>query len=145
MVKDEFGEGIPVAWLITNHEDVWALDPFFASLKERVGDIAVTDFMSDDAEAFYNSWTRNFPQPKRRLICSWHIDKNLRRNILRTVKYAENQISVYQCVKVLQTEVDEVEFRNRLQEFCALAEERYPFVFNATKSMGILLSQINCC
>ena len=126
LVKDEFGEGVPVAWLISNREDVCSLDPFFAALKERIGDIAVFDFMSDDAEAFYNAWTRNFTQPKRQLICAWHVDKNLRKNVLRTVKNTEDQVNVYQCVKVLQMEIDETAFRSRLQEFCSLAEEQYP-------------------
>ncbi len=34
LVKYEFGEGVPVAWLISNREDVCSLDPFFAALKK---------------------------------------------------------------------------------------------------------------
>ena len=41
LVKDDYGEGVPVAWLLTNREDICALDPFFAELKLRVGNIEV--------------------------------------------------------------------------------------------------------
>eukprot|EP00112_Aurelia_sp_Birch-Aquarium-sp1_P006484 Seg1716.3 transcript_id=Seg1716.3/GoldUCD/mRNA.D3Y31 product="hypothetical protein" protein_id=Seg1716.3/GoldUCD/D3Y31 len=33
LIKDEFGEGVPVAWLISNMEDVCCLDPFFCCPK----------------------------------------------------------------------------------------------------------------
>ena len=52
MVIDEHGEGIPVAWAISNHEDTSTLVQFLTAVKSRVGDIKPNLFMSDDAEAF---------------------------------------------------------------------------------------------
>ncbi|XP_065071813.1 uncharacterized protein LOC135696369 [Rhopilema esculentum] len=133
MVKDDFGEGVPVAWLIANKEDVCSLDPFFASLKKRVGNIQVKDFMSDDAESFYNAWCRNFLVPNRQLICSWHVDKNLRTNIMQKIKNPEDQITVYKYVKVLQTETNEKEFKTMLQEMCSFLEDSYPLFYEYFK------------
>ena len=35
MVIDDFGEGIPVAWLISNHEDGNVISEFFGALKKE--------------------------------------------------------------------------------------------------------------
>ena len=94
MVKDDFGEGVPVAWLISNREDICSLDPFFAAIKARIGNFTVDDFMSDDADAFYNAWTRNFPALRRRLLCSWHVDKALRKNIFKCIRNVDEQANV---------------------------------------------------
>eukprot|EP00794_Sanderia_malayensis_P017246 gene17246-18967_t len=125
LVKDHFGEGVPVAWLITNCEDICSLDPFFAALRERIGDINVKDFMSDDADAFCNAWSRNFAAPRRQLICSWHVDKNIRKNIMQKVKGAEEQAILYKCIKTVITETDEVQFKIKLQELCAYIDENH--------------------
>ena len=55
LVKDEYGVGVPVAWLISSREDICALDLFFAAFKLQVGNVEVNNFMSDDADAFYNA------------------------------------------------------------------------------------------
>jgi len=134
LIKDEFGEGVPVAWLITNREDICSLDPFFSSLNERIGNIVVTDFMSDDADAFYNAWTRNFPAPRRRLLCAWHVDKALSKNIFKHISDVGEQAHVYKIVKTLQIETNEVVFKTKLLEFCSLAEESYPKFYDYFKN-----------
>ena len=113
MVKDDFGEGVPVAWLISNREDICSLDPFFAAINARIGNFTVDDFMSDDADAFYNAWTKNFPAPRRRLLCSWHVDKALRKSIFKYNRNVDEQANVYKIVKILQIEIDQVIFRNK--------------------------------
>ncbi len=50
LVIDDFGEGLPVAWLISNREDQIVLDPFMAAIKDAIGGIKVRVFMSDDAK-----------------------------------------------------------------------------------------------
>lgn len=53
LVLDDFGEGIPVAWLISNKEDGVTLVEL---LRERTGSIRAAYFMSDDGEQYYSSW-----------------------------------------------------------------------------------------
>ena len=50
MVLDDYGEGVPVAWCISDKEDSSALVEFFKHLHECVGNIYPEYFMSDDAE-----------------------------------------------------------------------------------------------
>ena len=53
MVLDDYGEGVPVAWCISDREDTSALFQFFKHLNERVGDICSSIFMSNDAEQYH--------------------------------------------------------------------------------------------
>ena len=52
VVIDKYGEGIPVAWILSNREDAMAINSFFTTLKEACGIILPTWFMSDDKGEF---------------------------------------------------------------------------------------------
>lgn len=53
LVLDEFGEGVPVCWFISNREDSAALRQGLFKLKDRCGDINTNTFMSDDAATMH--------------------------------------------------------------------------------------------
>ena len=55
MVVDEFGEGLPVLWGISNREDRSMLTQLFRFVKKCVGPLQPKLFMSDDAEQFWNA------------------------------------------------------------------------------------------
>ena len=82
--------------------------------------------MSDDAEQFINAWQTVFSQPKKRLICSWHIDGSWRKNLGKYVQGLANQAVVYQMLKSLQMELDEATFRRLLQEFVTWIDKKHP-------------------
>ena len=50
LVLDEYGEGMPVGWMISNREDGTVIVEFLKSIKNRVGNLEADFFMSDDAE-----------------------------------------------------------------------------------------------
>lgn len=60
MVVDEFGEGIPVAFMISNHETAVVMEAFFKAIKSRVGIINPHVFMSDDASQYFSAWQKQF-------------------------------------------------------------------------------------
>ena len=76
LVIDDFNEGIPVAWIISNKESTDSLRVFFQSLRERCRDVITQFFMSDDADAYHNAWCSAFSRPDRKLLCSWHMDRS---------------------------------------------------------------------
>jgi hypothetical protein len=39
VVADELGEGIPVAWCLSNREDLFVLIHFFVALKKKIGEV----------------------------------------------------------------------------------------------------------
>ncbi|GFY39447.1 MULE domain-containing protein [Trichonephila inaurata madagascariensis] len=57
LVVDEHKNGIPVAFCFSNRssEDVFKI--YFSAIKNTVGKIETTTFMTDDAPAFYNAWS----------------------------------------------------------------------------------------
>eukprot|EP00794_Sanderia_malayensis_P006481 gene6481-7221_t len=126
LVVDEYGEGLPVAWLISNREDQLVLNPFIAAIKERTGELNVNVFMSDDANNFYNSWIYHFAAPKSKLICSWHVDRNWRKNLRKHVQRQEQQAEIYKALKTLQMELNENAFRKGIQQFSAWCEKKSP-------------------
>ena len=49
----DFNEGVPVAWAISNQEDVLAMIEILKAIKEWTGPLSPKTFMSDDAEQFF--------------------------------------------------------------------------------------------
>ncbi|XP_014679733.1 PREDICTED: uncharacterized protein LOC106819642 [Priapulus caudatus] len=123
MVIDDFNEGIPAAWLITNRETADALKVFFTSIRERCGNVQTDDFMSDDAEQYYNAWRYSFSRPNRKLLCSWHVDRSWRRKLNQCIKDREQQAEMYAVMKALQNEPSEAQFRRSLQQFLAWVKD----------------------
>ena len=126
LVIDEFGEGVPVAWLISNREDQLVLSPFLAAMATKCGNMETEVFMSDDANNFYNAWVLNFPRPSKKLICAWHVDKNWRKGLKSHISTTDDMAVVYAALKTMQFEEDEAKFRKQLQEFCGWCEKTYP-------------------
>ena len=70
MVLDDYGEGIPVAWALSNQEDTGTLIQYLTAVKERVGNIKPE---SDNADVFYNAWQiAVFGGEVKRLLCFFH-------------------------------------------------------------------------
>lgn len=70
------GEGVPVAWMISNREDTLVLIEFFKKVKARVSDVKPKWIMSDMAEQFYTAWIATFGHnSSKKLICAWHLDR----------------------------------------------------------------------
>lgn len=76
LVKDEDGCGFPVAFLITNRKDQQIFEIFLTELKNVIGNIPATYFMSDDDIKFFNAWTNIMDPKPKRLLCSWHVKRN---------------------------------------------------------------------
>ena len=119
LVMDDFNEGIPVAWMITNNEWTDSLRVFFQSLRERCGYVITQFSMSDDADSYHNTWCSAFSRPDRKLLCSWHVNRSWRRKLNEYFKDKEQQADVYAPLKNLQNETTGNAFRRSLQRFLA--------------------------
>ena len=105
LVTDEFGEGYPVAWCLSNREDQFVLQQFFTVVKKRVGSIKPKFFMSDDADQFYNAWRSVFGDADNKLLCTWHVDRAWR-DKLRLIKHRQTQATVYHNLRLLLEETN---------------------------------------
>ncbi len=114
MIVDEYREGFPVAWCLSNRTDETALIVYFKSLQEQVKTIVPSWLMSDDAEQFYTSWVYVFGPGPRKLLCSWHVDRAWRGQ-LNLIKCKEAQAEVYHILRILLEETDIQRFETFLQ------------------------------
>ena len=96
LVIDSHGEGILVAWAISNRVDVSMLVEFLKPLKARVGVINPAVFMSEMADQFYTAWIGVFCASKsRQLYCAWHVDKAWHKALTTHVEGKKAKIEVY--------------------------------------------------
>ncbi|XP_068087050.1 uncharacterized protein [Anabrus simplex] len=110
LVVDEYGEGIPVAFLLSNRVDTNTLTHFFNVLKSKVGSITCEVFMSDDAPEFYNAWTNVMERPEHRLLCIWHVDRNWRKQLKKVQGDQTLKVLVYKSIRMVMETTDEDEF-----------------------------------
>ena len=67
---DEFGEGYPTAWCLSNRTDCGTLVHFFQAIKKYLGLNIM--LMTDDAEQFYTAClVKDLTKP----LCTWHVDR----------------------------------------------------------------------
>ena len=79
LVVDEYGEGFPAAWCLSNHEDFTTMCTFFCEVKKNcAGSITSKWFMSDIAPQYYNAWVgvMNDVSRPQKLLCTWHVDRD---------------------------------------------------------------------
>jgi len=118
MVVDDFGEGNPVAFMISNREDEAALTAFFQAIKSRLpdDDYHASHVMTDDANQYYNAWVSVFGTAEKKL-CTWHIDRTWRRALKQHVPQSDEQIEIYHMLRCLLQELNEVDFKHCLSSF----------------------------
>ena len=127
LVIDEFGEGIPVAWAVSNREDGCALTQFFKSLKKRTGDITPNVLMTDDAEQYWNAWVGIYgPNKIKKLLCKWHIDRAWRKALQEHIANNEDKIRIYHFLQVLLSDCEKSTFTVTLQQFLSITADTYP-------------------
>ena len=117
LVLDDFGEGIPVAWLISNKEDTITLTTFLQALLGRTGPIESKFFMSDDAQQYYTAWNTVYGGNSSKLLCTWHVDKAWRAKIRELISDDGKKADVYFNVRTLLQELSTSQFRRLMQTF----------------------------
>lgn len=117
---DEFGNGCPVSYCLSNRADVTIFQIYFDCIRKAIGKIDADTFMSDDAPAFYNAWKIVMGEVPHRIICTWHVDKNWRENLNKKLKNLQKRVMVYKTLKALQYCASEKDFTENMEEFITL-------------------------
>ena len=115
LVVDEYGEGYPVAWCISNREHKILLLNFFRRLRELCGQINATWLMTDMVDQYYTAWRTVFGPDTKRILCTWHVDRAWRGQ-LKLIDNRELQAAVYHNLRVLLEETDCDKFEVLLTE-----------------------------
>ena len=123
MVIDDFGEGVPVGWGLSNREDTTLLTEMLKAIESKTGSIIPLWFMSDDANQFFSAWIGVFGRNKtKKLLCVWHLDRAWRQALGKHVANKETQIEIYHHLQLLMQETGISEFRITLQKFLTILE-----------------------
>ncbi|XP_064487533.1 uncharacterized protein LOC135399723 [Ornithodoros turicata] len=116
MTVDEYGAGLPCAYLLSNRADTSTMKVFFEAVKASAGSLATKVFMSDDASEFYNAWESVMGPAERRLLCAWHVDHNWRKN-LNKLKGQHVQVQVYKTLRLLLECTNVEQFQKLMHQF----------------------------
>ena len=115
-VIDDFGQGIPVAFCLSNHEDFTSMVIFFNEIKKRCGNIESQYFMSDMANQYYNAWVavmNEGPRPKK-LLCTWHVDKAWKGELRNKVGDDTVESEVYKMLRTCLEQTTQFGFEDCL-------------------------------
>ena len=127
---DEYGEGIPVAWAITNCEDTAILIQYMKAMKEKNSSLSPQWFMSDDADQFFNAFRAVFGKGRtKKVLYAWHLDRSWRGALRQHVKQNAKRVEIYHFLRVLLIEREEPEFRVKLQKFVTFLESNNESAF----------------
>lgn len=113
MVLDDMRQGFPCAFFICSRIDSQTIATFLASVKDKVGELRPSVFMSDMAESFYNGWLTIMNPVEKRLFCTWHVDRAWQNNLSK-IRDKETKGFVYKKLRVLLEETDESAFLTML-------------------------------
>ena len=114
-VVDEFGEGIPVAWCLSSHEDFTSMVIFFSEIKKNCGPVESAFFMSDMANQFFNAWV-GVMEGKRptKLLCTWHVDKAWKEELRKKVGNVSLEGEIYKMLRTCLEQTSETRFEDCL-------------------------------
>lgn len=103
VIADDYGEGFPVAFLISNKESYVALKYFILAIKKKAGAIKASVFMSDDAEQYFSAWNSVMESAKtKKMLCIWHVDRAWRYKIsMIKNKTKQENVSIFGCEFIL--------------------------------------------
>ena len=119
IVLDDYQEGIPVAWAISNREDRVVLKYILESIKLKCGSFTSSSwFMSDMAPQYFNAWKEVFDTSNTKYLwCAWHIDRAWRKAVKKYFNTLDEQREVYHQLCVLLMETSKPYFQVMLTKF----------------------------
>lgn len=126
LVLDEYGSGLPVAYMISNRTNTPTMQAFFESLKSTTGEVHAAYFMSDDAQEYYKAWSSVMGKPKNKLLCIWHVDKNWRNKILSLIKGRQQQVDAYMNLRMLMECTSTAELDELIDLFLSSGDPSQP-------------------
>ena len=117
LVVDEFGEGQPVAWCLSNKETEEFMKLFLQKVKQNCGRVEAVWFMGDIAPQFYEAFCSANECTPKRLYCTWHVDKAWKEELRKKIGNLETEAEIYKMLRTVLEQVDEKLFDDYLSSF----------------------------
>lgn len=122
LIIDQYEEGYPVCFLITNRNDQIALQVMFSVIKDKVGSIRPKAFMSDMQSSYINAWSAVMPVPEFILWCNYHVTNAWKNNYSKITASKEKREEIINLLKDLYKETDTNEFLQKLHKFISIED-----------------------
>ena len=116
LVLDYDGEGLPVAFALSNRNDKAVIDIFLCLIKMQVGILAPRTLMTDMQPTYYYSWVTFMVEPMFRLFCTWHVREAWRKNKSK-IKNKDKRAAVMADLYNLADDLDVDKFWEKLRKF----------------------------
>lgn len=116
-VADNSASWCPAIYCITSIVTYVTIQYFLTKIREIIGEIKCSTFISDNSPPFYDAWCDVMTPPKHHAVHLWYIEKNWKENILK-LKCSDNVKSmIYKTLKIMLTESNEKSFEKMLTSF----------------------------
>ena len=73
LVRDKWGHGIPIAWMLSSNAQQETIDYFLAMLRKNNPDVIPECWMTDFDKAQINAIRNRHPESKHVYLCWWHV------------------------------------------------------------------------
>ncbi|CAH0554828.1 unnamed protein product [Brassicogethes aeneus] len=127
LVIDDFREGFPCAFLISNRSDKIVLNILFTQIKLKTGPFQTKTFMSDFGDKYFQSWLKVMPLPEHRLISTWHLENAWLKNLEK--EDIGKQTELKKHLHALLEEENVYNFENLLHQLCNIHYDDEPNKF----------------
>lgn len=92
-IVDEYEEGYPACFMITNRNDEIVMNQMFSCIKFKVGLIISKVFLTDMQLSYINAWRKIMSEPEFVLWCSWHVTHAWKHNYSKISCSKEKKMS----------------------------------------------------
>lgn len=113
---DEYGEGVPLAYCLTEREDENSITAFLKIVKDTCGQITANDFLSDDASQYFSSWQTIFGNGAKKRLCSWHVYKNWKQQLRNKVSNKKKEDDIINRLISIRNSKDEETAKRNLDQ-----------------------------
>lgn len=114
LVIDEYSEGVPACFAVTNRNDEQVISVFLTIIKQEIGILPINTLITDMQETYFNSWTTVMGKPNNYLYCTWHVREAWRRN-LKKINNTDLRQKFYKQLLDAASETDEIEFQRKIE------------------------------
>lgn len=122
-IIDEYEEGYPACFMITNRNDEIVFNQMFSCIKNKVGLIITKVFLTDMQLSYINAWLNVMSNPKFILWCSWHVSHAWKTNYSKFTCSKKKRDELVDQLHDLRGETNKDKFHEKLDKFLSIADE----------------------
>lgn len=118
MSIDKYGSGVVVCYIISRKLNSQTWQKCFNKLKDAMDldkgeKFTPKIFMTDDDSSYYNAWCNVFGEPRRKLLCTWHIGRSWKKQLAKKGCSSSEKSTMLLSLIDLKSIIYETNFKKR--------------------------------